>query len=303
MKAHQLLIALILTSGSLFGQKIETVNPYLDQFQNVRDFYITDDEKEAYFTIQSPGQDLLQIVCVKNKKWKNPILLPFCDGYSYLEPFLSRDGLKLYFASDRPKSESGTMKNDFDIWYVERKSVKDEWSKPINMGSIVNSENNEFYPTLSDNNNLYFTMDAKSGLGKDDIYYSQWNGREYSKPMLLDSNINSEGYEFNAFISADEQMLIYTKYNAKDGLGSGDLYLSRKDNQGKWQPAQHMDDGINSKYMEYCPFYNNKTGIFYFTSRRNSLIPQKFKKTNDFQKYISSGENGLSKIYKVKIKL
>lgn len=303
MKTQQFLIALVLISGTVFGQKIEPVSPYLDQFQNVRDFYITDDEKEAYFTIQSPGQDLSQIVCVKNKKWKNPILLPFSDGFSYLEPFLSRDGLRLYFASDRPKSESGTVKSDFDIWFVERKSLKDQWSKPINMGNIVNSENNEFYPTLSDNNNLYFTMDAKSGLGKDDIYYSSWNGKTYSKPVLLSNSVNSEGYEFNAFISADEQMLIYTKYNAKDGLGSGDLYVSKKDIHGDWQPSQHMGKEINSKYMEYCPFYNSKTGTLYFTSRRSSLVPQIFNKTNDFQKYISSGENGLSKIYKVRIKL
>lgn len=303
MKVKQFLTTLILISGTLSAQKIETVSPYLDSFQNVRDFYITDDEKEAYFTIQSPGQELSQIVCVKNKNWKKPILLPFCDGYSYLEPFLSHDGLKLYFASDRPKSESETKKSDFDIWFVERKSLKDQWSKPINMGSTVNSENNEFYPTLSRNNNLYFTMDAKSGLGKDDIYYSQWNSKEYSKPMLLNNNVNSEGYEFNAFISADEQMLIYTKYNAKDGLGSGDLYLSRKDKHGEWQPAQHMGNEINTKYMEYCPFYNSRTGILYFTSRRNSLVPQKFQKTNNFHQYISSGENGLSKIYKIHIKL
>ncbi len=303
MKIPAILILTIFISKSVYGQNIEVVSPDLNKFQNIRDFCISPNEDEAYFTIQSPGQDLSQIVCVKNKKWEDPKLLSFCDGYSYLEPFLSRDGRRLYFASDRPKTESGTLKSDFDIWYVERKDKKSKWSEPINMGPSVNSENDEFYPTLADNNNLYFTMEAKSGLGKDDIYYCEWNGKEYSSPVLLNKNINSEGYEFNAFISGDESMLIYTRYNAEGGFGSGDLYMSRKDEKGEWQTAQNLGNNINTRYMEYCPFYDSRTEMLYFTSRRNNLSPGKFKDLKDFQKYISGSENGLSKIYKTKLKI
>lgn len=303
MKISLTPVLTILISNSVCGQSIEVVSPDLNKFQNIRDFCISSDEDEAYFTVQSPGQDLSQIACVKNRKWKNPKLLPFCDGYSYMEPFLSNDGRRLYFASDRPKTESDTLKSDFDIWYVERKDKKSEWSKPINMGTEVNSENDEFYPTLSDNNNLYFTMEAKSGLGKDDIYYCKWDGKEYARPVLLSENINSDGYEFNAFISKDESILIYTKYNAKDGFGSGDLYMSKKDDKGEWQMAQNLGNRINTRYMEYCPFYDSRTETLYFTSRRNHLSPRKFKNLKNFETYISGSENGLSKIYKTKLKI
>lgn len=286
-----------------FGQIVELVNPDLNKFQNVRDFCISPYEDEAYFTIQSPNQNLSKIVCVKNKEWHNPILLPFCDSFSYLEPFLSNDGKRLYFASDRPKTESDTLKSDFDIWYVERKVRNGEWSKPVNIGTNVNSENNEFYPTLADNNNLYFTMEANFGLGKDDIYYCEWNGTSYSKPILLNKNINSEGYEFNAFISKDENILIYTKYNAKDGFGSGDLYVSKRNEQGEWKAAENIGNKINTQYMEYCPFYHLPSNTLYFTSKRDNLSPKTFKGLEQFQEYISGSENGLSKIYKCKIKL
>ena len=286
-----------------FEQVIELVSPDLNTFQNVRDFFIASNEGEAYFTIQSPNQELSKIVCVTNKKWKNPQLLPFCDGFSYLEPFLSNDEKRLYFASDRPKTESDTLKSDFDIWYVERKDRKSVWSKPVNLGSQVNSENDEFYPTLADNNNLYFTMEAKFGMGKDDIYYCQWNGTSYAKPVLLNENINSDGYEFNAFISKDENMLLYTKYNSKGGFGSGDLYISRKNEQGEWKAAENMGSKINTRYMEYCPFYHVQSGTLYFTSKRSNLSPKTFKNLEQFQAYISGSENGLSKIYKCKLKL
>lgn len=293
---------MILISKSLFGQDVSLVSPELNKFQNIRDFCVSADGKEAYFSIQSPNQDLSQIVCVKNKKWSKPVLASFCDKYTYLEPFLSKDGKILYFASDRPKTDTGTLKSDFDIWYVERKNIKSKWSEPINIGSQVNSENDEFYPTLSDNNNLYFTMDSKSGLGKDDIYFCKWNETGYSKPILLDKSINSEGYEFNAYISNNETFLIYTRYNTKDGLGSGDLYISKKDEKGAWSIADNLGNLINTKYMEYCPFYDQQNNTLYFTSRRSNLLPKQFKNTKEYQTYISEGENGLSKIYKCKIK-
>lgn len=303
MRQISILILLFFISESLFAQTIEVLSSDLNRFQNVRDFCISPDETEAYFSIQSPNQDLSQIVCVKNKKWKKAYLLPFCDNYSYLEPFLSNDGNRLYFASDRPKSDSELNKSDFDIWYVERKSKNSEWSKPINMGSKVNSELDEFYPSISDNGNLYFTMVSESGLGKDDIWLCKWNGTEYTKPIMLSKSINSEGYEFNAFISGDENFLIFTKYDAQDGFGSGDLYISRKNEIGEWKVAENMGEPINTKYMEYCPFYENATETLYFTSKRSKLSPQKFKDIEQYQKYISGNENGLSKIYKCKIKL
>lgn len=146
-------------------------------------------------------------------------------------------------------------------------------------------------------------MDAKSGLGKDDIYYCKWNGTDYSKPILLNKNINSDGYEFNAFVSRDESFIIYTKYNSKDGFGSGDLFVSRKDEKGEWKLAENMGKTINTKYMEYCPFYDGNTNTLYFTSRRANLSPRKFKDIEQYLETITGGQNGLSKLYKCKLKL
>ncbi|MDQ8006381.1 MAG: hypothetical protein REI64_16380 [Pedobacter sp.] len=303
MRIQILILLALFIPNFIFGQEVTILSSELNKFPNIRDFCISDNEDEAYFTIQSPNQDLSQIVRVENNRWENPSLLPFCDGYSYLEPFLSSDGKRLYFASNRPKNETDTIKSDFDIWYVERENKKSKWSKPINLGPQVNSENDEFYPTLANNGNLYFTMDAKTGLGKDDIYYCKWNGIEYTKPILLNNNINSDGYEFNAFISKDESFIIYTKYNAKGGLGSGDLYISKKDENGEWKSAENMGNAINTKYMEYCPFYNSKTNTLYFTSRRANLSPKKFKNIKQYLEKITGSENGLSKIYKCKIKI
>lgn len=298
-----------LITGLVSAQKTNEVtlfNKDLNRFLNVRDLSISKDGSEAYFTIQSPNQEVSHIAYIKkNKKniWSKPELISFNDSFSYLEPFLSHDGRRLYFASDRPLDKNQILKKDFDIWYIERKSNGSQWSEPINMGKPVNSELNEFYPSLSENNNLYFTMEAPSGMGKDDIYFCKWENNAFSSPELLTENINSNGYEFNAFIAPKENFIIFTKYNEKGGLGSGDLYISRKSADGKWMKAENLGTPVNTKFMEYCPFYDEETQTLYFTSRRSNLHPKEFIDINDFQEYTSEGENGLSKIYKVTLNI
>lgn len=300
---RSILILIFFTYSGLNAQTVSQLSPDLDVYQNVRDFCISPQGDEAYFTIQSPNQDISQIVCVKNKDWKHPQLLAFCDGHAYLEPFLSPDGLKLLFASNRPKSDTSQQSGDYDIWYVNRKSPKDEWSAPVNVGLPVNTTEDEFYPVITQNQNLYLTKDSKTGMGKDDIYICQWNGHTYEAPALLSTEVNSEGYEFNAYVSPDESFIIFTRYNAKGGYGSGDLYIARKNAHGNWTAAENMGPEINSPFMEYCPYYDVNSQTLYFTSKRNSLKPKKFPDLSAYIDYISGGENGLSKIYQYNIKL
>nr|MBP6399274.1 PD40 domain-containing protein [Saprospiraceae bacterium] len=166
-----------------------------------------------------------------------------------------------------------------------------------------NTNEDEFYPVITASHNLYFTKDSKSGMGKDDIYQCQWDGTQYQQAVLLDAPLNSAGYEFNAYVAPDESFIIYTRYNAMGGFGSGDLYISRKDKIGSWSIPENMGSVINTPSMEYCSFYDFNSQTLYFTSRRNLLTPQKFKDVVTYNEYITKGENGWSKIYQYKIKL
>ncbi|SIR17977.1 TolB family protein [Maribacter ulvicola] len=303
-----LLSTLILISNVLSAQNENDIfhfNKLLDQFYNVRDFCISNNGDEAFFTIQSPNGKISQLATIRkeNSQWLAPELLTFSDSYMYLEPFLSKDGNRLYFVSDRPLDDSLDKKKDFDIWYIDRDNKNEKWSECKNIGKPINSDLDEFYPTISDNNNLYFTMDAPGGFGKDDIYFCKWEDGKYLAPVLLGENINSDGYEFNAFISKKEDFILYTKYAQEDGQGSGDLYISKKDLNGEWGKSTNLGTPVNTKFMEYCPFYDEKNQILYFTSKRQNITPKKFKSISDFKKYIRENKNGLSKIYRTSIKL
>jgi hypothetical protein len=227
--------------------------------------------------------------------------MPFSGVFHDLEPFLTPNQLRLYFASNRPLQDTATIAKDYDIWFVERKTIEDSWSKPIHLDGAVNSEFDEFYPSLSQNQNLYFTSDRPDGLGKDDIYFCEWDGEGYGAPKRIEAGISTTGYEFNAFVAPNEDFLLFTKYNAADGFGSGDLYISKKSIDGIWLAPENLGVNVNSRAMEYCPFYDVKTKTLYFTSRRSSVESKKFKDLKDLTQTVNQYENGFSRIYKVKI--
>jgi len=290
-------IFLALISFYTFGQ--EPALPNLNNYTKVRDFTISNNLKEAYFTVQSPNEELSGIFkSVKlNGSWSEAQLVSFSGEYKDLEPYLSPNGLRLYFASNRPLTNKGEAK-DFDIWYIERNSLKDKWSEPKNLGTPINTKYNEFYPAIASSKNLYFTSDRPSAKGKDNIFLSEYRNGEYQASQSLSTTINTEGYEFNSYIAPDESFILFSGYNRKDGLGSGDMYISYF-KSGKWLPAINLGASINSKQMDYCPFVHIPSKTLYFTSRRSDIIADKSYSTKGFISEINKYTNGLSRIYKM----
>ncbi|MBQ0735528.1 hypothetical protein [Aquimarina celericrescens] len=287
---------------------VQSVLPQIiSKFPAVRDFTISPNQNEIYFTAQGYAGELSTIIKVvkKEDQWSAPEVAPFSGQYKDLEAMFSPNGLKLYFVSDRPNEHTTKETKNYDIWYLERSSIDSDWSSPINIGSPINTAGDEFYPSVAKNGNLYFTSTtASSTKGKDDIFISKWEDNKYVEPVSLPETINSEGYEYNSYIAHDESFLIFGGYNRKNGLGSGDLYISYKDQEGKWSVAQNLIK-INSDKMDYCPFYDTKTQTLYFTSKRNSIRDDftQSKNLKELLGLMNSYENGLSRIYSSVIQL
>lgn len=235
-----------------------------------------------------------------NNKWSEAKVAPFSGEYKDLEPAFSPDGLRLYFVSDRVNAFSEEKPQNMDIWYVKRQAVNKPWSEPFNIGTPINTAGNEFYPSVASKGNLYFTSDAASSKGKDDIFLSVYINGKYQKPQSLGEGVNTESYEFNAFIAPDESFLIFSGYNRKNGLGSGDLYISYN-NKGTWTTAQNMGNKINSNKIDYCPYVDIKKDVLYFTSKRTS-VPVSLDKVlpkDALLDLMNQYENGLSRLYQV----
>lgn len=308
MKSRILLITLLSFIATMHGysqKRVSGVKPFLpniiSQFPSVRDLTISSRENEVYFTAQSVLGELSTIITctLKDGNWSTPVVAPFSGMYHDLEPFLSPDGLRLYFVSDRPNTSDTTVPKNYDIWFVERTNINTTWSSPQNIGSPINTPENEFYPSVSISNNLYFTRDGVGSKGKDDIFFSKWEIGRYAIPISMSDSINSPGFEFNAFIAPDESFILFTCYNKKGGLGSGDLYISYHKENNEWTTAENLGVGINSTMMDYCPFVNMNSQTLYFTSRRSTVKTQyeKEQTVSDFLLEMNKYENGQSRVY------
>ena len=237
-----------------------------DGFDN-RDMAISPANDELFTTIQYGNSYSGILYCKKTKGvWSRPQMAFFSGRFNDMEPAFSPDGKKLFFTSNRPFSDTGNTAKDYDIWFLEKRGSN--WSNPQNLGPGINTEKDEFYASLAGNGNLYFTRDNDSSL--DDIFVSEFKNGSYSKPVALDTAVNSTGLDFNCFVDPQERYLIYSSYKRNDDLGGGDLYISVNKN-GKWQPAIHLDSKINSTFLDYSPFISFDKKYFFFTSRRSTF--------------------------------
>jgi hypothetical protein len=267
-----------------------------------RDFTISPVGDEIFFTLQQRGfisSTILHLI-KNNGKWGKPGVAPFSGRFHDLEASFSPDGQFVYFSSDRP-GNSNTGKKNFDIWRV-KKLPNSKWSEPENIGPIVNSDKNEFYPSVARNGNLYFTVEADYGKGSEDIVVCRSTNNGYSKPESLPEDINTKYDEFNAFVDPDEQFIIFSSYGRPDDLGGGDLYISHKDNKGNWQPVKHLPVPINSASLDYCPYVTPDQKYLIFTSNRlnNQFKDDKPKNYQQLKELLNNPGNGWDDIYWVK---
>lgn len=120
---------------------------------------------------------------------------------------------------------------------------------------------------------IYFAAEYPNGVklnyGRFDIYKSSWQDTTWSDPINVGRNINTDFWESAPSISSDGKSLYFCS-NRPDGFGGIDIYVSRKNEKGYWEPATNLGPTINTAGDEQTPviFTDNKT--LYFSS--NGLI-------------------------------
>lgn len=266
-----------------------------------RDMAISPDGKEIIYTLGDYNQRYRCLVTshFRDGVWIAPEILNTSGRYQDIEPFFAKNGDRLFFASNRPLFED-SLTTDYNIWYSDRQA--DGWATPVALGKNVNTGGDDFYPSVARNGNLYYTATKEEGRGREDIYRSRWENGAYQPAELLDSAINTAYYEFNAYISPEEDRLIFSSWGRPDGLGGGDLYLATKDPQGRWLPARHLPEPINSDKLDYCPFVDEARGNFYFTSERlQAEDTSALSGIAALQNLANAPGNGFGDIYRIKV--
>lgn len=236
--------------------------------RNERDITFSPDGRVIFYSLVMPAsnRNLVLFLAFDGFFWSEPEVAAFSGIYNDLEPSYSPDGKKFFFISNRPKSQSSGSNADYDIWYLEPEKG---WTNPVNPGSPVNTDRDEYYPSVASSGNLYFTANYDDSFGEDDLYCSRLVDGDYQTPVNLGEKINTPGYDFNAFISPDESYLIFSSFGREDELGGGDLYLSWRSAAGFWSEPKNLKI-YNSDRLDFCPFVSRDEKFLFFTSQREA---------------------------------
>jgi Tol biopolymer transport system component len=248
-----------------YGQTIPDTVPELfmpDQINHLAHSSPTfsPDGKEIYWSIVGANKQTRKIyyVSFENNKWSEPKIASFSGKHHDDQPFVSYDGKKLFFASKRPKTTKGEEIND--IWIC--KKVNDEWSEPKPIDNLVGF----WTPTLTKDETVYFLELFDQNRM---ICFSKLKDGKYSNVECLNENINTEGsLNWCPFIAPDESYIIFSS-SRMGGYGNGDLYISFKNENGKWGKAINMGSAINTDKQERFPGVS-PDGKYLFFTRWNS---------------------------------
>ncbi len=149
-------------------------------------------------------------------EWGN--LIPFDHNdpeYNMGHPAISPDGRFMYFVSDMPGGQGGT-----DIWYCE--NLGNQWGRPQNMGSPVNTPGDEMHPFMWKDSLLYFASTGHPGLGGLDLFRVRLTPRGAGNVFNLGHPMNTSHNDHGLILINDT-----TGFFASDrpgGLGSDDIY-------------------------------------------------------------------------------
>ena len=281
-------------SLTLFGENLISTPLY------ERDLAINPQGNEIIYTLGDYKQSRRALVVLRkiNGIWRKPEIMNISGIHQDIEPFFANNGNRLFFASNRPMDKDST-RNDYNIWYSDK--IENVWTAPIALDTVINTRGNEFFPSLSEKGNLFFTATRENGIGREDIFIAQFKGGQFESPQPLPKEINSAMFEFNAYISPKEDFIVFSSFGRADGFGGGDLYFSSKDKVGNWSPSKNMGELINSDKLDYCPFIDWKNHNFYFSSERIIQNNSELKSIDGIEQIANDVMNGFGNIYKIRL--
>ena len=222
--------------------------------------------------------------------WSEPVNLgptinsPFNEAQSTL----SKDGLTLFFASNRPEGPNDAVL-DNNIWVSQRACTDADdpacaWEEPVSLGPPVNTGSSDAGPALSGDGHwlFFFSNRLEGSFGSNDIWVS-WRADVHDDfgwetPVSLGPGVNTSGFEGGPAYFENEDagapQLYFNRNpdpNPPQGLG-GDIYVSEQAADGSFGPAVPVVE-LNTNATDQRPSIAHSGLDIYFYSNRLGSTP------------------------------
>lgn len=222
------------------------------------------DGRTLYFNRTSADRKQLTIHVARwtGDRWTSAVA-PFSGTHRDIDPFITPDGRRLYFSSDRPRP-GAPDRTDYDLWYLEREGTG--WSEPRHVAGAPNDAENIGFVSLTQDGTLYF--DAFRGPKRSLFRSAPLPGGGFAAPEPLTSLPGT-----NPMVAPDGSFLVFASRLLEGNLGESDLYLARRNPDGTWGAPRHLGPAINSPLNEFAPGLTPDGRYLFFTSERPGVAP------------------------------
>ncbi len=194
--------------------------------------------------------------------------------YNEYGAVISADESEMLFTARRPNSTGGKidpmLNENYEDIYESTRQEDGSWSKAVQLNKPVNTENHDSNSGVSADGQRLLIYYGKKGNG--DVYETILEGETWGKPEALSKKINSkDSHESSACYSPDGNA-IYFVSDKPGGIGDHDIYITRKDEKGKWGEAINLGSVINTQYNEEGVFMHPDGKTLYFSSEGHNSM-------------------------------
>ncbi|MBU8896768.1 hypothetical protein KRR26_14210 [Corallococcus sp. M34] len=263
---------------------------------------LTPDGKTLYFlkgNIAYTTWTLLQS-SYRDGKWSTPEVAPFSGAYADADSFITADGHRFFFISNRALDGKGPLRPDLDIWMMERQGSG--WSEPRHLPEPINSDQDEWFPTVTRDGTLYFGSERLGGQGGSDIYRAaRGSDGAFLVPENLGRPVNTPGFEYEPLVSPDGRFMVLAAAR-EGGMGSLDLYLSYQDKEGNWSEPKGLEPRFNTRATDIGAKFSPDGRLFFFSRvrQRTALAAAPFRiGYSERLRRSHAPQNGLGDLYVV----
>jgi outer membrane protein OmpA-like peptidoglycan-associated protein len=198
------------------------------------------------------------------------------------------DEVAYWMNTYRRYNKSKRSKLNPDYWiekaeFAKKAVVNPVYIEPVNLGEHINSELDEYWPSLSaDGETMIFTVlvpqdplvdDVKSLTKnainfREDFYVSNKQGDDWKRREAVVS-LNTMSNEGAQALSADGNWMFFTACGRKGGRGSCDIWFSQRTKDG-WSQPTNLGAPVNTPFWESQPSFSSDGRTLYFVSGRPS---------------------------------
>ncbi|TAE68499.1 MAG: hypothetical protein EAZ85_14105 [Bacteroidetes bacterium] len=183
-------------------------------------------------------------------------------------PFISPDGLTLYYSIEgHPENTGGTKDND-EIWYSESKDGGETWQPKKRIGVPLNNDgNNAVISSTPDNNTLLlmhkYKSDGSAGGSGFSITHRTADGWEVPQDIEMEDYVSTTSNSF--CLSVDRKFLLMS-VTRPENIGKQDLWVSMHIKENRWSKPINLGKNINTTGSEMTPFLAADGVNLYFAS-------------------------------------